>query len=573
MIVLSASFSLADSNDKWKSDWALDYNFSISIDTSGYDLPTSIVFVPNPGKGPKDPLYFVIELGGKVKVVTNDRTVHVFAEDFFRLESEKKLPAVEGEVGLAGICLEPENGYVFVTFAYQDSKNVLRNNVVRFETQPIVFSLKPISMMDFSQVFVRNESRYSHQIGPCQVYDNLLYVNVGDGFRHLESQQLDSTLGKILRMTLDGKPVITNPYYLDDGRESPRDYVWAYGFRNPFSLDIVDGRVFVADNGLGSDRFLEVHKGQNSLWDGTDWSIGTNTNVVFSPSVAPVQVDYYPKGLEIFPLLYRGKFYMALAGRPNIKGPSYKGSKSIVMLDFGFKENRMLSAPKHFLKYRGEELQLLTGLGIGPDGLYFVPLYPDAQGQSSVFKVQYDESDSHPYKIWHETGKRKVLSDKGCLGCHSFFGLPGGNVGPNLDTEPLVKRLNKRLNSKEYLESLIQIDKLDTEPYISYKDARQKVLQEEGQEKLRTWIKFHLMEPRFDNPSAQMPNLGISEEDAIILTDFLLDNTNTNETGNGFISSYIPQLQYKHLVYSLVMGGFLSFLVLLVFYMLYRRKR
>ncbi|MCI0481371.1 MAG: hypothetical protein L0213_07270, partial [Candidatus Dadabacteria bacterium] len=58
----------------------------MAIDTEGYSFPTSIAFVPEPGSGPRDPLYFVTELRGRVKVVTNDRSVHTFAEDIFRFE-------------------------------------------------------------------------------------------------------------------------------------------------------------------------------------------------------------------------------------------------------------------------------------------------------------------------------------------------------------------------------------------------------------------------------------------------------------------------------------------------------
>ncbi|HKQ32091.1 MAG TPA: glucose dehydrogenase, partial [Thermodesulfobacteriota bacterium] len=75
--------SKAEESGGWKKDWALEKGFNISIDTEGYHFPSAIAFVPSPGKGPKDPLYFVLELRGKIKVVTNDRSIYTFAEDFF----------------------------------------------------------------------------------------------------------------------------------------------------------------------------------------------------------------------------------------------------------------------------------------------------------------------------------------------------------------------------------------------------------------------------------------------------------------------------------------------------------
>ncbi|MCH8943606.1 MAG: SsrA-binding protein [Proteobacteria bacterium] len=96
----------------------------------------------------------------------------------------------------------------------------------------------------------------------------------------LHKKEIDSLLGKILRMTLDGDPILTNPFYEDDDTTNAADYVWASGFRNPFGLKILEGRVFVADNGPAVDRFLRVTEGTNYLWDGSDFSIGTNADVL-----------------------------------------------------------------------------------------------------------------------------------------------------------------------------------------------------------------------------------------------------------------------------------------------------
>ena len=99
--------------EDWLRDWAIEEGFLIERDSIGYQLPTAIAFVPNPGIGAKDPLYFVTELYGTVKVITNDRSVFTFAENFYLLND------TERHIGLTGICLELKQGYVFVTFTYQ----------------------------------------------------------------------------------------------------------------------------------------------------------------------------------------------------------------------------------------------------------------------------------------------------------------------------------------------------------------------------------------------------------------------------------------------------------------------
>ena len=91
----------------WREDWEVQSGFDISVDSEGFDLPSSIAFVLNPGTSPKDPIYFVTELRGRVKVITNDRSVFTFAEISYDLQPTAELPAIAGEVGMAGVCLDP----------------------------------------------------------------------------------------------------------------------------------------------------------------------------------------------------------------------------------------------------------------------------------------------------------------------------------------------------------------------------------------------------------------------------------------------------------------------------------
>ncbi len=512
----------ADDPEAWMKDWAVRDNFKVSVDAEGFQFPSAIAFVPNPGGGPDDPLYFVTELRGKVKVVTNDRTVHTFAEDFFRLKPEEELPSFSGETGLAGICLDPVNGYVFVTFAYQDENNILRNNMVRFESEPGTFSLKAKSATPFTDIFVDEPTTPSHQIGPCQVYDNTVFVTLGDGHSFLKSRDVDSILGKVLRMTPDGKPVTSNPFYVDDDIKKPRNFVWAYGFRNPFSLKVVDGRVFVADNGLSSDRFLEARKGVDYLWDGSNWSIGVNADFVINPSVGTVQMDYYPEGLEIFPEEYRGRFYLVMGGNLSMPGPGQREDKSIAMLDYGFKEDKLLTVPKLFMRYTGDGNQILVGVGIGPDGLYYAPILPDSSGFSSIYKITYDESDTYPNKLDRAVSAEGLLDTRACYGCHVIDQSGWGTAGPRLNRDTLPGSILQRLDSPEYRETVKKLDELDIEPYKTFRHARQEVLQKEGIDKVRTWVKFRLLEPRFDNPYSQMPNLGLTDHEATLLADYLI---------------------------------------------------
>ena len=103
MLGSALTASAQDSSEvegKWQSDWILEPGYSAEVDTQGYSLPTAIAFVPSPGDRPEDPLYYVTELRGSIKVVTNDRKVHEFASDFFDLTPLAELPEGYGQVGM-----------------------------------------------------------------------------------------------------------------------------------------------------------------------------------------------------------------------------------------------------------------------------------------------------------------------------------------------------------------------------------------------------------------------------------------------------------------------------------------
>jgi len=573
---LDESSAAIDSNENWKNGWGVPDGFSLAIDTQGYQYPTAIAFVPDPGDGPKDPLYFVTELRGTIKVITNDRTVKTFASGFLQTEFDKEFPHGESEFGMAGLCLAPKRGYVFVTFTYQDDKNVLRNNVMRFQSTPGVFSLKPESRMAFTDTFARDESGPSHQIGPCQVHDDMLYVSVGDGFvSPLNSQNIDSLLGKIIRMELDGTPAPDNPFYEDDDTTKARNYVWAYGMRNPFSLAIVDGHVVVTENGLERDRFLEVRQGQNYLWNGSDESIATNAAYVFLDSMGPVQMDYSATA-SFFPDEYAGQFFVASSS-----------NSSVVRMGYNVEDGMLVRMPELFVAAKdGERTDPVLGLAFGPDGLYFSPMLPVKDNQGVVLKVQYDPERAHSVTLAEladpvalaEDGK-DLMRQNGCFGCHRVTGEfeLGGTNGPvlNRGSGPMFDRIDARINSPDYLQSLRALNARDEEPFNRYKDARAALMRAQGRERISIWLKYHILEPRFDKPYSTMPNMGLNEVEAEAIARYLLGE----DEGDGIkakIKNLAPEPSYQNTVYAFGAGvviGLPVWLILILIGRLWSRRR
>jgi glucose/arabinose dehydrogenase len=99
--------------------------------------------------------------------------------------------------------------------------------------------------------------------------DGFLYASVGersnlDGRK--QSQWLNSGLGKIFRITTEGKPAPGNPF-VNTPNAMPE--IWSYGHRNPQSLDFhpATGELWEAEFGpRGGDELNLVQPGKNYGW-------------------------------------------------------------------------------------------------------------------------------------------------------------------------------------------------------------------------------------------------------------------------------------------------------------------
>lgn len=99
--------------------------------------------------------------------------------------------------------------------------------------------------------------------------EGYLFVTTGersnlDGRK--QSQWLNSGLGKVFRITKEGKPAPGNPFI---GRADAMPEIWSYGHRNPQSLDMhpVTGELWEAEFGpRGGDELNLIKPGKNYGW-------------------------------------------------------------------------------------------------------------------------------------------------------------------------------------------------------------------------------------------------------------------------------------------------------------------
>ena len=494
-------------------DWALPPGFDLKLDSEGYELPTAIAFVPEPGTSPKSPLYFVTELRGRVKVVTRDRSVSTFA-DVAIPEPSTKYPQLSAQNGAAGLCLDAERGYVFVTYSAFGADGALRNAIVRFESKRRTFGLRAGSRLDIKSIFAPYPTSANHQIGGCVVVGDALFVGVGDGAVASRARDLDSVSGKVLRMTLDGEPFPGNPFARGAPAGSGRAYVWAYGLRNPFGLAEVDGALFATQNGNAIDNFLRVEKGADYGWQGSDAAIATNAAAVISPAVGPVHLAYLPEDSRLFPPEWAGTFFFAASVS------SASAGAGVFALGYDLGRGRVTEPPRSFVRFRREAGGEVAAVALGADGLYFAPIVPGSTGQSPVYRVVYDPGARYPNTLAVASGQ-DLWVEYGCSACHSLFGI-GGAVGPPLDQPGLEERIAARLSSTEYGKRVAELDRTTEEPFASYRQERRRILSQNGNDQVVSWITAKLREPRFDDPAARMPNLGLTQAQARAISRFLV---------------------------------------------------
>jgi glucose/arabinose dehydrogenase len=181
-------------------------------------------------------------------------------------------------------------------------------------------------------------------------------------------------------MNLDGSPATGNPFYDASNGISARDYVYAYGFRNPFGGDWrpADNQHYIVENGPAVDRLEKLVAGQNYLWDGTDASFNNYALYKWNPSTAPVNIAFVAsqiQGGSGFPASKLGHAFVSESGSTYANGPQLRGKKVTEFELDG--SGAVVSGPTTLIEYTGTGGATAVGLTAGPDGLYFSELYRD----------------------------------------------------------------------------------------------------------------------------------------------------------------------------------------------------
>lgn len=266
-----------------------------------------------------DDRLFVVEQRGTIQII---QAGQLLAQPF--LDIQARVGDDANEQGLLGLAFHPtyaQNGRFFVDYTNNDGHTVISEFRVTANPNQADSTSERI-LLTINQPY-NNHNGGQIAFGP----DGYLYIGTGDGGSqgdpHNHGQNLNSLLGKILRLDVDnGEPYAIppdNPYVAGGGRLE----IWHYGLRNPwrFSFDPLTQDLFIADVGQNSFEEINVYaaaapSGANFGWNIMEgWACYNNANCQTAGLIQPIAVYGRDEGCSVTGgYMYRGTANPALYG-------------------------------------------------------------------------------------------------------------------------------------------------------------------------------------------------------------------------------------------------------------------
>lgn len=305
---------------------AFSQNVELNIETlaDGLEHPWGLAFLP-------DGNMLVTERPGRLKLVTRDGTIS-------EIVGTPNVVA-RGQGGLLDVALDPDfenNRLVYVSYAEAGpggagtavARGTLSQDLKLFENPQVIFQQTP-------------KVEGPNHFGSRLVFapDGHLFITLGDRFNYREkAQDLDTTIGKIVRIKPDGTIPQDNPFA---GRDGALPEIWSYGHRNIQGAAIhpQTGQIWTIEHGArGGDELNMPEAGKNYGWpvisygvnyDGSKSGVGTQKEGMEQP-VKYWDPSFAPSGM----LFYSGDLFRdwngdiltgALAGQALVRIPMENG--------------------------------------------------------------------------------------------------------------------------------------------------------------------------------------------------------------------------------------------------------
>ncbi|MDQ0326191.1 glucose/arabinose dehydrogenase [Rhodopseudomonas julia] len=339
----------------------------IAVETvaEGLSHPWGLAFLP-------DRSMLVTERSGNLRHVTPAGDVS---------EPISGLPEVDNrsQGGLLDVALDPafeENGLVYWSYAEAGDGGTTSTAVARGKLSDDRTAMQNVEVIFSQEPKVASTAHYGSRL----VFDGdgHLFVTLGERFADAfrgQAQELDSDLGKIVRLNPDGTVPDDNPYV---GRDGARPEIWSYGHRNvqAAALNPETGELWEIEHGpKGGDELNIARPGKNYGWPVISYGVNYDgTPVGSGKAQAEGMVDplyqwtpvIAPSGM----VFYEGDMF------PEWQGDIFVGglaSKALVRLELDGEE---VSHEERLLHDRAQRIRDVVE---GPDGALYL-LTDEANG-------------------------------------------------------------------------------------------------------------------------------------------------------------------------------------------------
>jgi len=228
--------------------------------------------------------------------------------------------AYQGQNGMLGVYLSPKyatDHSIYLTYSEPGEGG----SSLAMARARLVLTDKTASLEGLEVLWRDLPKGRGGQVGAAIAFSpdgRYLFLTVGDRQRMTPAQDPDSPLGKILRLTLDGKPAPGNPMAGKTGAatrsviDPPRDTevaktapivrtetlpgpnlapseTWSTGHRTPYGLAFApDGRLWEVEHGpRGGDELNLIEPGKNYGWPLVSYAVNYNGVPIPSPDTRP----------------------------------------------------------------------------------------------------------------------------------------------------------------------------------------------------------------------------------------------------------------------------------------------
>lgn len=341
----------------------LNVAFDVVTVVQGLQNPWSVAFLPG-GK------MLITERPGRLRVATADGKLS---------EPVAGLPpvAARGQGGLLDVVLDPafaKNGLIYWSYAEPRENNenntaVARGKFVDDATAPRVD--------DVQVIYHQTPSMASPlHFGSRLVFgrDGTLFVTQGDRSiipGRMQSQKMDSGIGKLVRINTDGSIPKDNPFV---GKEGVRPEIWSIGHRNiqAAALNPSTGELWEIEHGTrGGDELNIARKGRDYGWPtiayGIEYQGGQITGGIQQQAGMEQPIYYWdpiigPSGMTF----YNGSLFPQWKGNLFVGG---HGTRDLVRLTI---DGEKITGEERLLKDLQPKPEAVRDVRTGPDGALYV---------------------------------------------------------------------------------------------------------------------------------------------------------------------------------------------------------